>query len=102
MSSLFHELFRKCDAGNLLLSQAENEAQERGRPMKRWLATMSIALAQAALAAPPIEGTVTRVVDGDTLIVEPANGAPLTVRVQGIDAPEMCQPHGPQAKQALE
>jgi endonuclease YncB( thermonuclease family) len=51
----------------------------------------------------PLEGKVTRVVDGDTLIVEPdAGGEAVTVRVQGIDAPEICQGHGPEAKRALE
>jgi len=69
--------------------------------MKQGLATIALMLAQAGFAA-PIDGTVARVVDGDTLVLESASGAPLTVRVQGIDAPEICQPHGPQAKQALE
>lgn len=53
--------------------------------------------------APPIEGTVVRVVDGDTVVVAPseAGRAPITVRIEGIDAPEICQPHGPEAKQAM-
>jgi micrococcal nuclease len=54
-------------------------------------------------ATPPIAGTVLRVVDGDTLVVAPAEAgrAPITVRVDGIDAPEICQPHGPEARQAM-
>jgi micrococcal nuclease len=75
--------------------------QKRKQTMKRGFATIALALTQAAFAA-PIDGTVTRVVDGDTLLLESAGGAPLTVRVHGIDAPEICQAHGPQAKQALE
>jgi endonuclease YncB( thermonuclease family) len=64
------------------------------------------ALALGAVAAPPVhefEGTVVRVVDGDSVHVAPADGGALvTVRLHGIDAPEICQPHGLQAKQALE
>ncbi|MGB4114997.1 MAG: thermonuclease family protein [Polaromonas sp.] len=47
-------------------------------------------------------GTVTRVVDGDTLWVKTsASQQPLKVRIQGIDAPEICQPGGDQARDAL-
>lgn len=47
-------------------------------------------------------GTVTRVSDGDTLWVRPAaGGAPQKIRVHGIDAPELCQAYGPQARSAL-
>lgn len=47
-------------------------------------------------------GTVTHVSDGDTLYVRPASGgAPVAVRLQGIDAPEGCQPFGQQARRAL-
>lgn len=48
-------------------------------------------------------GVVTRVVDGDTLWVKTsANAQPLKVRLQGIDAPEICQPGGVQARDVLE
>lgn len=69
--------------------------------MNRWLAVLALMSAHTAFAA-PIEGTVARVIDGDTLVLQSVSGAPLTVRVRGIDAPEICQAHGPQAKQALE
>lgn len=50
-----------------------------------------------------LAGTVVRVSDGDTFWVEPAGGGrPVKVRLQGIDAPEICQPWGEQAKRALE
>lgn len=47
-------------------------------------------------------GVVTLVVDGDTMHVRATpNAEPRSVRVQGIDAPESCQPHGRAATQAL-
>ncbi len=47
-------------------------------------------------------GVVTHVTDGDTLWVRPASGgAPRQVRIEGIDAPEICQAFGAQARQAL-
>jgi micrococcal nuclease len=61
--------------------------------------------AHAARHAPPPAapaGTVTRIVDGDTLWVSPPDGgAPLVVRIEGIDAPERCQPGGAEAAAAL-
>jgi len=49
----------------------------------------------------PVQGTVGRVVDGDTLWFMPAGKAPLVVRLRDIDAPEICQAWGVEAKQAL-
>lgn len=47
-------------------------------------------------------GNVTRVVDGDTLwVVLEGATKPIKVRIEGIDAPEVCQPFGVEAKQAL-
>ena len=53
-------------------------------------------------------GVVTRVVDGDTVWVKVATrakgaraGEVLKVRIVGIDAPEICQPGGSQALDAL-
>ncbi len=66
------------------------------------------ALAAAVLAAPlwlhaaPFAGVVTYVGDGDSLWIRPlAGGEPVEVRLQGIDAPEICQPHGREAREAL-
>jgi micrococcal nuclease len=59
----------------------------------------------AAPAAPPRSwsATVVHVTDGDTLWVRPSTGGrSVQLRVQGIDAPELCQPYGPQARQALQ
>lgn len=60
------------------------------------------ALAQQRAEPAPVSGVVTRVVDGDTLLVAPNGQPPLTVRLRDIDAPEICQPHGPEARAALE
>lgn len=49
---------------------------------------------------PVLVGTVTRVVDGDTLVVQLASG-PIRVRLDSIDAPESDQPGGARATMAL-
>lgn len=63
---------------------------------------------QAAGAARPWTGVVTAVVDGDTVWVKRNASSPGTrteravdIRIEGIDAPEICQPYGPEARQAL-
>jgi micrococcal nuclease len=67
--------------------------------MRRLVAAVLLwACAAPALA---LSGVVTYVTDGDTLWVRPEGGAPVKVRMQGIDAPERCQPWGPQAREAL-
>jgi endonuclease YncB( thermonuclease family) len=49
-----------------------------------------------------LQGEVTHVTDGDTIWLRPAGGgAVLQVRLQGIDAPEICQAAGRQARDAL-
>jgi micrococcal nuclease len=62
----------------------------------------------AALAAETrFDGVVTRVSDGDTVWVLPSAQAgrpkprPTKLRLVGLDAPEVCQAHGPQAAAAL-
>lgn len=59
--------------------------------------------AQTAAPQPvDITGTVSRVVDGDTLWLKtPADDAPVIVRIEGIDAPESCQTGGKEATAAL-
>ena len=72
--------------------------------MKVWITTLWLLLAALASHAAPqlLEGKVTRVTDGDSLWVEPtAPGAPVELRLEGIDAPEICQAWGVEAKQAL-
>ena len=76
--------------------------------MKQALIWALLLCGSAASAGEPtrMEGVVTRVSDGDTLWVKPddENGArrkPLKIRLEGIDAPERCQPWGPQSGEAL-
>ena len=41
--------------------------------------------------------------DGDTLFVRPdAGGQPVKIRMDGLDAPEICQAYGPASRQALQ
>ena len=48
-------------------------------------------------------GIVTHVTDGDTLWVRPlAGGTARQVRLEGIDAPEICQPYGDRSRAALQ
>ncbi|HSW20716.1 MAG TPA: hypothetical protein VLJ86_26060, partial [Ramlibacter sp.] len=67
-------------------------------------ATLCLGLLLGAFAAPAsaasaFRATVTHVTDGDTVWVRPASGgAPIAVRLQGLDAPEICQAHGLQAR----
>jgi len=73
---------------------------------KAVIAVASLAFASWVQAARPPEvftGTVTRVSDGDTLWLRPDEPGrkPIKVRLVGLDAPERCQAHGPQATAAL-
>ena len=83
-----------------------------------WVALVAGSVALAEGAAPPLQpvaqsanlgtpasqwvGWVTKVVDGDTLHVQPAQGgASQKLRIKGIDAPEVCQAWGMQSREAL-
>jgi endonuclease YncB( thermonuclease family) len=72
--------------------------------LARWMAAgLAAAVAGAAWAAAPWSGRVTLVSDGDTLWVRPlAGGVPVKLRVDGIDAPEICQSGGAASRAALE
>ena len=61
-----------------------------------------LGLLLAALPCSALEGVVTRVTDGDTLWVRPLQGGkPRKLRLQGVDAPERCQPWGAEASSQL-
>jgi len=55
----------------------------------------------AADAPPELTGEVVGVHDGDTLTIRVGEKEKLTIRLDGIDAPELAQPYGKQAKHAL-
>ena len=64
---------------------------------------LAAVLCTAGASAEPVTGIVVRVIDGDSLVMRPPGGGrPIEVRLQDIDAPEICQQGGAQAKQALE
>lgn len=60
-------------------------------------------LGAGAAGAATLVGTVVRVSDGDTVWLRTAEAArrPVRLRLDGLDAPERCQPGGPQARAAL-
>lgn len=64
------------------------------------LASGAYGIALAADSRPVLTGTVTRVVDGDTIDVKISSG-PIRVRLYGIDAPESTQPGGSDATSYL-
>jgi micrococcal nuclease len=66
----------------------------------RSIAILLAGLLCTGVSRPVLFGTVTRVVDGDTLIVQLSSG-PIRIRLYGIDAPEHNQPGGREAKAAL-
>ncbi len=70
--------------------------------MQLKFAALIFALGLTTLQAKTLQGTVTRVADGDTLwVASDAKAAPMKLRIDGIDAPEFCQPWGKQARDAL-
>jgi micrococcal nuclease len=70
--------------------------------LRAFTAACLFAACQCAFAG-EFTGIVTHVTDGDTVWVRAAGAADaLPVRLQGIDAPEICQTHGQEARAALE
>jgi micrococcal nuclease len=64
-------------------------------------AALMAGLAQAG-APHALQGKVSHVTDGDSVWVRPAHGGKARrIRLVGIDAPEICQPHGLAARDAL-
>lgn len=68
----------------------------------RFLLVIIGLLAGTAHAQEVFAGKVLHVTDGDTLWVRPSTGgAPRKLRIDGIDAPEICQSGGAAARAAL-
>jgi endonuclease YncB( thermonuclease family) len=66
------------------------------------LALLACSLPGLAAGTRSYEGTVSHVSDGDSLWVRPLSGGPAhELRIEGIDAPELCQSDGAQAREAL-
>jgi micrococcal nuclease len=69
--------------------------------MMQWMVLFLWVLA-VSVQAEPLLGKVTRVSDGDTLwVAVDSKSKPIKLRLQGIDAPEICQQWGKEAQQAL-
>lgn len=63
---------------------------------------LTLSLPWAAQAVQVWAGQVITVVDGDTLVLlKNGEQAPVKLRIEGIDAPEICQSGGAQAREAL-
>ena len=74
------------------------------RAVKATLSGVLVGLVMLLAGGPclALQGVVTRVTDGDTLWVRPlGSGRPVKLRVQGIDAPERCQPWGEASRDRL-
>lgn len=70
--------------------------------MRKFLLCLLFVASPAFAFAETLQGTVTRVSDGDTLqITVSAARKPIKLRIQGIDAPEICQNGGKAARDAL-
>ena len=64
--------------------------------------TLLALLLALPLHAATFHGVVSHVTDGDTLWVKPGgHGEAIEIRLVDLDAPENCQPFGPQARKAL-
>jgi endonuclease YncB( thermonuclease family) len=73
----------------------------RSFPLRLAAILLASSFACVPALARPLHGIVSHVTDGDTLWVRPPAGPPVQVRIQGLDAPEICQPFGTQARDAL-
>ena len=69
----------------------------------RWALALATSLAPCAIhAAETWTGWVSWVMDGDTvLLVREGQHEPVKLRLDGIDAPETCQPGGAQSRDAM-
>jgi micrococcal nuclease len=71
-------------------------------PLLRSLCIAAACATPFAAAAARFEGVVTHVTDGDSVWVRPDDGgAAREIRLNGIDAPEICQAFGTEARDAL-
>lgn len=70
--------------------------------ISRFILLAIVLVANSGYAKAGFSGKVSHVSDGDTLWVRPdAGGAPRKLRLDGIDAPEICQAGGESSRAAL-
>ena len=70
--------------------------------LRHWMMAAGLTLlGTAALAAPALQGKVTKVIDGQTFLLAAADGKAVQVELTGIVTPLVCQPWGPEARDAL-
>jgi len=79
----------------------------RGRSGRLFLLPMLVLLASllggpGPAQAATLSGVVQRVVDGDSFYLDRPEQPPLLLRISNIDAPELCQPWGQEARAALQ
>lgn len=72
------------------------------RPTSEPLAPNPIPDAVPPMHTGPGQFRLVRITDGDSLTLVGSDGLDLSIRLRGIDAPELGQPHGLEAKQALQ
>lgn len=69
----------------------------------RWLLVFFVFISSCAHGTDVFTAQVTRVSDGDTVWVHPDSGGKrLKLRLEGIDAPEICQAGGDESRAALQ
>jgi len=67
-----------------------------------WFTLPLLLFGSTAVAAATISGRTLQVIDGDTLRLQSHDGHIHRIRLSGIDAPELGQPYGEEAKRHLE
>ena len=76
-------------------------AAYRDEPLLRTHVVLALLLASAMASAAEITGRVVGITDGDIITVLDAGKKQHTIRLSGIDAPELKQPFGAQSKKSL-
>lgn len=72
------------------------------RLLGRWALVCWLGVSGLALAGETWSGWVSWVMDGDTVVlVRPGQPEPVKLRLDGVDAPESCQPGGMASRDAL-
>ncbi len=70
--------------------------------MRQFFVCLFLMTNQSAALTETLQGTVSRVSDGDTVQITVSNSRkPVKLRIQGIDAPEICQSGGKASRDAL-